>query len=366
MSRQAYSHPCLQTHPACQQTLRGCRPALDHNPRMFLASISFFHLACGILLLATSLSTKEYKVRYDDQCFDSDHGIPNTIQVEFDNPEFSGNAYLYYELHGFYQSHFRFMSSFSANQFQGRYESSTDNCNPTNNDYFTSNDVKDSKFALSRFNDHDAIPCPCGLFPTYFFTDTYQILDPNSGFTDKRISWRHEIKNLFKLPNSRYSDKQRWMKSSSVLTSLSTSTNVDEAKASKMSDVFPGETLNEHFIVWMRTSHQPTFRKLYMKFNKTDNDLIGLPTTVPENLRVQVTCNYDKSVFDGERWLVLVKPNQMGGNNLVLAYINFALFVIVLLFSLTFCVFKENCVRRHSYPVNVADNDEIEELEGFD
>ncbi|OHT11288.1 cell cycle control protein [Tritrichomonas foetus] len=290
------SNPCLQTHPACQQNLRGCRPTLDHRPLGFFLTMSIFHLLCGILLITTSLQVKEYKVRYDNLC----KGTGDQITVKFDNAELSGMIYLYYELHGFYQAHFRFVSSFSADQMQGRYVESTENCDPVND-----------------YSANGGLPMPCGLLPTYFFNDYYE--PDQSGFEESGIVWKNEIDDLFKPPNSQYSNQQRWMRG--------------------ISDQFPNETQNEHFIAWMRVAHQPTFRKLFMKAN----------TTIKPNLNVRVFCNYDKEKFDGERWLVILKPSGMGGNNIVLAIINFVVFAVLLVFAL---IFKTECccINRKRHP----------------
>lgn len=338
------SHQCLLTHPACQQTLRGCRPTLDHRPRMFFLFCSLFHLACGILLITTSLSVKQYKVRYDDKCFpsDSESKLGQNVTVEFDNPELSGNVYLYYELDGFYQTHFRFMSSFSADQMQGRYVEKTDSCDPVSLKYYSSNEKKEKEGRLSRFVNTTDLPAPCGLFTTFFFTDFYW--PESNGFSDENIIWEHEMNNLFKKPNSKYSLSQKWMESSSVVTLIPTKDGSDQDNIDpsnfenlKFSDFFPGQTQNEHFIVWMRTSHHPHFRKLFMKFNGTKNEEEGRSPKIPEKLKVTVACNYDHSVFDGKRYLVLVKPNvSMGGNNTVLAGINFGTFAILLIFSIVF------------------------------
>lgn len=342
-------YKCLLTHPACQQTLRGCRPTLDHRPRMFFLFYSFFHLACGILVIATSLSVKEYKVRYDDKCFPSNSksNLGSNVTVTFDNPELTGNVYLYYELEGFYQSHFRFTQSFSADQMQGRYLDTSDDCDPVSLSYYKSDEKAQKEGPLSRFYDAEDLPAPCGLFPTYFFTDYYR--PSQNGFSDEKIIWDHEMNNLFKKPNSKYSEKQRWMQSSSVVSLIQSNSDSNDNSdykntfdSLKFSDFFPGETQNEHFIIWMRTSHHPRFKKLFMKFNSTKNKEEGKETKIKENLEVTVSCNYDNRIFGGKRYLVLTKPNiSMGGNNIVLAIINFGLFLLLFIFSIIFCFLED-------------------------
>lgn len=361
--KQYRQHTCLLTHPACQQNLRGCRPTLDHRPRMFFLFCSMLHLACGILLIATSLSIKEYRVRYDDKCFpsESQSKLGQNVTVKFDNPELTGNVYLYYELDGFYQSHFRFTSSFSADQMQGRYVDSSDDCEPVSLSYFTSDEKSRKEGPLSRFQNTTKLPAPCGLFTTYFFTDFYY--PSQTGFSDENIIWKHEMNNLFKKPSNKYSDEQRWMKSSSVVSLIQTKIDYNESNIDpstfddlRFSDFFPGETQNEHFIIWMRTSHHPYFKKLFMKFNSTKNGEEGKETKIKENLEVTVSCNYDNHIFRGKRYLVLTKPNQiLGGNNMVLAIINFGTFALLFIFSIIFIFIKDATISEKTQIRDMSD-----------
>jgi hypothetical protein len=71
---------------------------------------------------------------------------------------------------------------------------------------------------------------------------------------------------------------------------------------------------NEHFIVWMRPSGLPYFRKLW---GRIEDDL------EKGDYKVQINSNYDVDDFDGEKWIVLSTANAFGGKNdfLGIAYI---------------------------------------------
>lgn len=64
---------------------------------------------------------------------------------------------------------------------------------------------------------------------------------------------------------------------------------------------------DEHFIVWMRTATQPTFRKLYGWIDK--------PIRKGEVLVMNVTANYVVSRFRGSKELILSTNNVFGGRN---------------------------------------------------
>ncbi|KAH0788598.1 cell cycle control protein [Histomonas meleagridis] len=283
--------PCMQTHPLCQQNMRGCRPTFDTNPKSIFLGISIFSLACALLTFLLSLKVEEFKVRYDDKCDFSVNG--SQVQVNFGNPELS-NAYIYFELHGYYQNHFRMANSFSQDQLLGKYVEDPSSCSPANKSL-----------------------APCGLLPQGFFTDTLTIPE---NFTDSGITWKNEVGKLFVKINSQYKADQQWMETDFFRTN------------------FPGGTENEHFVQWMRISMHPDFRKLYARFDQNEN------RTVPADITVNVTCNYPNETFSGERYVVLMKNGGMGGKNLFIAYANFALFGLNLIFGLLFFC---PCIRRN-------------------
>lgn len=64
---------------------------------------------------------------------------------------------------------------------------------------------------------------------------------------------------------------------------------------------------NEHFVVWMRTATQPTFRKLYGWINQ--------PIEKGTNLTFEVTANYVVHRFRGSKSLIVSTNNIFGGRN---------------------------------------------------
>ena len=307
-----YTHPCLQTHPVCQQNLRGCRPTIEHRPQIIFLIFGFVHLLIGILVLFCSMDVKEYKVRYDDKCGLNANHTTGTAEVVFNNSAHSGIFYLYYELDDFYQPFFRIISSFSYSPLRGNYEQNPIDCELLQDEF-------------------DQTMVPCGLLSMSFFTDRYTI--QNANFTETKIAWDHEKGNLFKPPNSEYPLSARWMKDPAIET------------------YFPGETMNEHFIVWMRISPHPKIRKLYAR---ADNG-------IPENVVATVSCDYSYNIFKGERYLVLVHPGGLGHKNIILGALNISMFVICLVFTGIFALFgkmRKNKVVYHKH-INHYDQNEL-------
>jgi len=64
---------------------------------------------------------------------------------------------------------------------------------------------------------------------------------------------------------------------------------------------------DEHFIVWMRTSSLPTFRKLYGKIDGNFND--------GDQLVFGIQANYEVASFDGIKGLVISTLGASAGRN---------------------------------------------------
>ena len=61
----------------------------------------------------------------------------------------------------------------------------------------------------------------------------------------------------------------------------------------------------EHFMVWMRTSALPTFKKLYGKLDGLEKG----------KYVVRVSNQYDVSSFGGTKSFEITQLNELGGNN---------------------------------------------------
>lgn len=83
-------------------------------------------------------------------------------------------------------------------------------------------------------NNNDNIAAPCGLFPRYFFNDTYDLTlleNLNLSFSEDGITWKGEKDTLFKPLSDEYTNEQK---------SIQKNYLKDDG------------TVNEHFISWIR------------------------------------------------------------------------------------------------------------------
>lgn len=95
---------------------------------------------------------------------------------------------------------------------------------------------------------NDSMPAiPCGLVAKSFFNDTYKLYKVENGtrreinINEKGIAWKTDVESRFKnvaLDNDRSWEDIQWL-----------------------------DMTDEHFIVWMRSAAQSSFRKLWGRVN---------------------------------------------------------------------------------------------------
>jgi hypothetical protein len=190
-----------------------------------------------------------------------------------------------------------------------------------------------------KLNSSQNIPIdihPCGLIANTFFND---IITLSSGkdadgvdlqMREDGIAWRSDVKYKFAQPDGFKYESCNC--TSCPLDGNNTSWKFYNASADKcyryyypkdnttqyLYETYPmvispieGVT-NEHFIVWMRVAASPTFRKLYGYFNK--------PIRKGEIITFNINANWDVSIFNGTKSLVLSTTSPFGGRNPSLGY----------------------------------------------
>jgi hypothetical protein len=85
---------------------------------------------------------------------------------------------------------------------------------------------------------------------------------------------------------------------------------------------------NEHFIVWMRTSGLPNFKKPWGKIER------DLPAG---EYRVTVKNNYNSTEWNGNRYFLLTTLSLVGGRNFVLPITFMVIALLSLVSVLFFC-----------------------------
>ena len=90
---------------------------------------------------------------------------------------------------------------------------------------------------------------------------------------------------------------------------------------------------DEHFIVWMRTATQPTFRKLY--------GVIDGPFDAGDVIAINLTANFEVRSFGGSKAVVLSTQSEYGqrNNNIGMTYVvvgALALVIGILLFAVNY------------------------------
>ena len=280
----------LQKNDFYQQRFYAWRPVPTiRSTTVIFITLGIIFLALGIVILIYSNEINEVKKRYDNECSSELCEIKITIDKKIKK-----DVMVYYEIDDFYQNHRRYVKSRSEDQINGKDISlkkmkKSGDCDPviTNSEMGVSKSVNDKDLSS------DDIAIPCGLIAKSYFKDTFELYDDNNNIIEideKNIAWNADKKLKFKNIDL---DKQ-WI-----------------------------DMTDEHFIVWMRTSGLPNFRKLWGRIHQ---DL------EPGDYKVKINNVFDVSQFGGKKIFILTNVNIFGGKNKFLAvgYIIVGLICIVL------------------------------------
>ena len=302
-----------------QQKLDAWRPFPTITSTLIIFVIfGLVFLALGIVIIIYSNDIIEVKKRYDDaDCTTTEKdGEICTFSFEI-NEKMKQNVIVYYEIHNFFQNHRRYMKSRSNDQLEGEYISLEDmkdreDCKPviTNEEMGKKESLDGTPLTPSE------VAIPCGLIAKSYPEERFKLSLKNGedDFTqisidEKNIAWGPDKEKLFKNVKVKNEPEDYYKKIQWV--------NMED----------------EHFIVWMRPSLLPNFRKLYGRIHQ-DLEKGTYQVTVSKPLNVKE--------FNGEKYFVLSTVNVFGGKNwfLSIAYIAFG--GLCLLLALLFVILY-NC-----------------------
>jgi len=272
--------------------------------------------------------------------------VSQTVTIEKDMVQ---PIYFYYQLENFYQNHRRYVKSRSDTQLRGDTLTETTNCSPQA--------TRDGKTIY-----------PCGLIAWSVFNDTFYSGATNYSdlgvsitpgatrdgltkdtattipWTGKGIAWASDVDEKFTqlstsnmdssnlvLPYDGYkyfTCKNTPAPSTQCLATAASNNGCNpEGSTCASSDRF-ADVSNQEFIVWMRTSGLPTFRKLH-RIIKTD-------LKAGDVLTFHINNVFPVSGFSGKKKLVLSTTTWIGGQNDFLGWAYIVVAIICLLLAMGF------------------------------
>ncbi|CAL8285232.1 unnamed protein product [Lota lota] len=287
-----------------QQRLPAWQPMLSAGiviPGFVLIGVAF--IGIGVALFVTSQNIqvleKDYTgVEKNSSCFHcTDREAKNcncTLYFSLDKL-FEGPVFVYYGLSNYFQNYRKYGVSKDANQLTGDltyFQTPSTTCAP----YRT---------------DANNIPIvPCGSIANSMFNDTFKLFQIVNGkevevpFDGKGIAWWTDYNIKYRNPSviplkNAFNGTVKpvyWPKPAYELDPTDPSNN---------------GFINQDFLVWMRRSALPNFRKLYRRI--TDGDFAkGLP---PGNYSLLIGYNYPVLAFEGRKKVVFSNVSWMGGKN---------------------------------------------------
>jgi len=270
-----------------QQKLPGWRPV----PSMLRTIIIYFgfgivFVGLGVLILLFSNDIVEHK---DNYCKNPKE---KTCEITFNiDKTMKPNIMIYYQIDGFYQNHRRYMKSRSEKQLKGDdiTKKEAEVCEPTiTNGQMGKAGEKaiDGKTVLNK----DDIAYPCGLMAKSYFNDSFKFYKKD---IDKVNFEKIEVneKNI-----SRKSDREKYKN--------------NKNKSKQWIDI----ENDEHFLVWMRPSPLPNFRKLWGRIEEELKE--------GTKIKVEIENKYNVSLLfspNATKHLIISPVNSFGGKNSFLA-----------------------------------------------
>lgn len=281
-----------------QQKVASWRPVPSKlSILIFYTTVGLFFITIGVIINVLSSDLLYLTINYSSCSSEA-------CEVKFNlNQSYSSPIYFYYQLDGFHQNDNRYISSKSYSQLSGNIidnDHAEKDCFPIIKNSELPNGTKSlSGKELSP----SEVAFPCGLIARSFFNDTYELYD--STFKDRifinetNIALEYDRDLLYKLPDNTSNfiiEDNLWM-----------------------------NTTNEHFIVWMRSSGLPKFRKLW---GRIENDL------AKGEYIIKINRNY-KINFGGETSIVIANSSVFGSKN---TFLGTVLIIVGCIFFITLVV----------------------------
>jgi hypothetical protein len=335
-----------------QQRLKAWQPILT-PPWVIItfACVGVLFMIIGILVLVASNNVVEYtSSEYQSlgtNCPAAVNSTSSSCMVETSltvDKDMDAPVYMYYQLSNFYQNHRRYVKSRSDVQLRGDEITTTTGCDPL------ATRACDNAAGLAG----QCSIYPCGLIAWSVFNDTFyaasdagntscvSVYRSGTGttcipWTSSGIAWSSDKEKKF-IQLSQTEAATKVPSSKTGTTACSSGDNIampyDNYKYALCSDGSAIESCpankkyadvgNEEFIVWMRTSGLPEFRKLHRIIN-TDLKAGDVITFHINNI-------FPVTAFDGKKKIVLSTTTWIGGKNQFLgwAYIVVATLCILL------------------------------------
>lgn len=367
-----------------QQRLAAWQPILTppHASACFLLTAVIF-IPIGVAILQANDNVVDVEFRYDnvrsctsannDRVLNFSWGNRNqttsmgcVIGVDFDiSARMEPPIYMYYKLTRFYQNHRRYSGSRLDTQLAGEVPSSVSDADPmatvgdanglsgtvfsvggVNRTYgeFTYSpagliawSMFNDSFVLSQYTDANPVRgsprmliCNGSAFDRY----TNNPLTTGNSCVKKGIAWQSDVADKFKVPQL---GPNVWSAPRSGYGAANLSSNsvfFNEGWYAGEAGHRVPVTTDEDFMVWMRTSSLPEFRKLYR--------IITVPLD-PGTYHMEITELFDVSSFDGTKSVVLTTLSWVGGKNPFLATVYLVLGCLAFVAAIVFAGIHHAC-----------------------
>jgi hypothetical protein len=360
-----------------QQRLKAWQPILTPEYVILtFASVGVIFLAVGIAVLMASnavveIESAEYQATdpASGTCTRGDGSTSTSCLIDVSmevTEDMDAPIYMYYHLSNFYQNHRRYVKSRSDIQLRDGGNYDTDGCEPLATRGCGAAVTIDGTSVAAASGAGQCSVYPCGLIAWSVFNDTFYQKDwattgATSGcttdtscvsvrrtgassdeqvpWTSDGIAWSSDKDKKFITTTTAVTPGD----SSSACTTGSCITmpydnfkyfkctgGLTDAQCAQATNVHKryADVANEEFIVWMRTSGLPTFRKLHR--------IINTDLKKGDVVHFNINNVFPVAAFSGTKKIVLSTTTWIGGKNQFLGWTYIVVAIICLLLAIAF------------------------------
>ena len=233
--------------------------------------LGILFLAGGIVIATSAMNVYEERIVYDGKNSENvDCHILQNNEKKYCNVTFVIDRdidvplYLYYELTNFHQNHRQYVESKCMDQLVGKEAP-------------LKKQEQECKYKLMNSMNTKRLN-PCGLIANSLFNDVFTLTNDNYSVCERDITRPVDRQLFHNPPNYGEEGEYQWI--------YETYSNIhkDKSEDPNSSAYYGGGIEDEHFIVWMKNSAFPNFRKMYGRIESSMQKNTQLTFTIENNI----------------------------------------------------------------------------------
>jgi hypothetical protein len=299
-----------------KQILEQRLPAWEptHYPPFFIGLFYAFAivlLPIGIGMYFTTIQTTVVELRYENLCnmTTDNYGAPVCNVTAYINVprRMDPPIYMYYKLYNYYQNYRKYAKSRYDDQLGGTQNIAISSYSQNCDQFLYYNHGWNNQTYNAAYNNEQNVYVPCGAIAWSMFNDSFILYNTNQNVAPICDGKNPLSSNCTQNGIADVADVKRFKRGA---TGRNFSTTYYNEDGHYLPDI-----MDPDFMVWMRTSAQANFRKLYR--------IINVPIEAG-NYPITIQQRYPVLKFGGGKSVILSTGSWIGGDNMTFSIMNIA------------------------------------------